>query len=119
MQTLSLRVDSAGRWSLGDGTPRPDLNGCRDIDIWPTPFTNSFPIRREALAVGERRTFRMAWVSAFHMTVAAQPQAYTRLDDHLYRFENLDGSGFQADLRFDEHGLVVEYPDLFRRIKLD
>lgn len=63
LQALSLRTDNSGRWSLADGTTRPDLDGCLDIDIWPTPFTNSFPIHREALSIGERRTFRMAWVS--------------------------------------------------------
>lgn len=112
---LHLRCGAPGRWEDGEGRPRPDLDGCLDIDIWPTPFTNSFPIRREALEVGERRAFRMAWVSALEMTVHAQPQAYTRLQERLYRFENLDGSGFQADLRVDEDGLVVDYPGLFRR----
>jgi len=117
-QTLSLglRADGQGRWQLRDGTPRPDLNGCIDIDIWPTPFTNSFPIRRRTLLVGERSTFTMAWVSALDMEVRAQPQAYTRLEQNLYRFENLDGTGFQADLTTDSHGLVVDYPGLFRRL---
>ncbi|RYG13396.1 MAG: hypothetical protein EON92_05615 [Burkholderiales bacterium] len=114
-RSLSLLADGAGHWRLGDGTPRPELDGCIDIDIWPTPFTNSFPIRRERLVVGERRTFRMAWVSALEMSVQAQPQAYTRLQEDVYRFENLDGSGFKADLRVDNEGVVVEYPGLFKR----
>lgn len=115
VRALSLRADGAGHWQLGDGKPRPDLDGCLDIDIWPTPFTNSFPIRRNELSLGERRTFRMAWVSALDMSVKAQPQAYTRLQECVYRFENLDGSGFEADLRVDADGLVVDYPGLFRR----
>jgi uncharacterized protein len=114
-RSLSLRTDGDGHWLLGDGTPRPDLDGCLDIDIWPTPFTNSFPIRRHELIVGERRMYRMAWVSALDMSVKAQPQAYTRLQESVYQFENLDGSGFKADLRFDRDGLVVDYPGLFRR----
>ena len=64
-----------------------------DIDIWPTPFTNTFPIHREPMAVGERRDFRVAWVFAPDLTVRPQPQAYTRLADQLYLFENLNGSG--------------------------
>jgi len=88
-----------------------------DIDIWPTPFTNSFPIRREPMAVGERRQFRMTWVFAPDLTVYPQPQAYTRLAERLYLFENLDGSGFRAELRVDEDGVVLDYPGLFRRIK--
>jgi hypothetical protein len=58
----------------------------------------------------------MAWVSALEMSVKAQSQAYTRLDEGVYRFENLDGSGFVADLRVDGDGLVVEYPGLFKRV---
>jgi hypothetical protein len=69
------------------------------------------------MAVGERRQFRMTWVSAPDLTVYPRPQAYTRLAERLYLFENLDGSGFRAELRVDEDGVVLDYPDLFRRIK--
>jgi hypothetical protein len=87
-----------------------------DVDIWPTPFTNSFPIRRKRMEVGERRQFRMAWISAPAMTLQPQRQAYTRLADRLYLFENLDGSGFKAELPVDEDLIVLDYPDLFRRV---
>jgi uncharacterized protein len=49
--------------------------------------------------------------------VHPQPQAYMRLADQLYLFENLDGSGFRAELPVDEDGIVLDYPDLFRRVK--
>jgi hypothetical protein len=82
-----------------------------EIDIWPTPFTNSFPICREPLTVGERREFKMAWIRAPDLTVHPQPQAYTRLAERLYVFENLDGSGFRAELPVDEDGIVMDYPE--------
>jgi hypothetical protein len=88
-----------------------------DIDIWPTPFTNSFPIRREPMAIGERRRFHMAWIFAPDLTVQPQPQAYTRLAERLYLFENLDGGGFRAELPVDKDGIVLDYPGLFRRVK--
>jgi hypothetical protein len=59
-QSLNLRTDGQGHWRHGDGRTIDDLDGCMDVDIWPTSFTNSFPIRREPMAVGERRQFRMA-----------------------------------------------------------
>jgi len=59
----------------------------------------------------------MTWVFAPDLTVYPQPQAYTRLAERLYLFENLDGSGFRAELRVDEDGVVLDYPGLFRRIK--
>jgi hypothetical protein len=118
-RSLSLQTDGQGHWRHRDGRPIDDLDGCLDVDIWPTPFTNSFPIRREPMAVGERRQFRMAWIFAPDLTVHAQPQAYARLADRLYLFENLDGSGFRAELPVDEDGIVLDYPDLFRRVTDD
>jgi uncharacterized protein len=115
-RSLSLQTDGRGRWRHRDGRTIDELDGCLDVDIWPTPFTNSFPIRREPMAVGERRQFRVAWIFAPDLTIQAQPQAYTRLADRLYLFENLDGSGFQAELPVDEDGIVLDYPDLFRRV---
>jgi hypothetical protein len=116
-RSLSLQTDGQGQWRDGDGRAMAELDGCVDVDIWPTPFTNSFPIRREPMAVGERRQFRMAWIFAPDLTVHPQPQAYTRLADRLYLFENLDGSGFRAELPVDEDGIVLDYPDLFLRVK--
>ena len=115
--SLLLRTDGEGGWHDGDGRALDELEGCEDIDIWPTPFTNSFPILREPLAVGERREFRMAWVFAPDLTVQAQPQAYTRLAERLYLFESLDGGGFTAELSVDDDGVVLDYPGLFRRLE--
>lgn len=116
-KSLQLRTAGDGRWTDGAGQTLAHLAGCRDIDIWPTPFTNSFPLLREPLAIGERRQFWMAWVAAPDLTVQAQPQAYTRLAEGLYLFENLDGSGFKAQLPVDAQGIVLDYPDLFRRVR--
>lgn len=113
-RSMQLQSNGRGRWRR-DGVSVATLDGCVDIDIWPTPFTNSFPIRREPLAVGERRTFTMAWIDAVRWTMEPKPQAYTRLDARRYLFESLDGSGFAAELETDADGFVVDYPGLFRR----
>jgi hypothetical protein len=117
--SLSLQTDGHGRWCDADGRAIAELDGCMDIDIWPTPFTNSFPIRREPMQVGERRLFRMAWIHGLDLTFHAQPQAYTRLSDRRYLFENLDGTGFRAELPVDEEGIVLDYPQLFRRVRAE
>jgi hypothetical protein len=115
-RSLRLQTDGQGRWQDGNGRAIDALTGCVDVDIWPTPFTNSFPIRRMPLALGERREFRMAWVAAPELTVQPQAQAYTRLAERLYRFESLDGDGFQTQLPVDEDSIVLDYPGLFRRV---
>lgn len=114
-RTLSLETDGRGRWR-DDRGERPDLEGCLDIDIWPTPFTNTFPIRRRPLAVGERAELVMAWVSAPALTVRPMRQGYTRLADRRYLYENLEGTGFRAELPVDEDGVVLDYQGVFRRI---
>ena len=118
-RSLSLQTDGRGHWRHGDGRAIDDLDGCMDIDVWPSPFTNSFPIHREPMAIGEKRHFRVAWVSGLELTVHPRRQAYMRLADRLYLFESLDGSGFSAELLVDEDGIVIDYPDFFRRVKDD
>lgn len=117
-RSLSLQTDGSGRWRSELASHLPHLDGCIDIDIWPTPFTNSFPIWRSNLQIGQRQEFRMAWVSAPDLTVVARTQAYTRLEDRLYLFESLDGTGFKATLPIDEDGFVIDYPELFNRVNL-
>jgi hypothetical protein len=119
IRSLKLQTDGQGRWRHVGGPALDELDECLDIDIWPTPFTNSFPILREPMAVGERRQFRMAWLFAPDLTIHQQPQAYSRLADRLYLFENLDGSGFQAELPVDRDGIVLDYPGLFQRVNDD
>jgi uncharacterized protein len=115
-RSLHLDSDAEGHWHDGAGRALPDLGGCIDIDIWPTPFTNTFPIRRQPMAVGARREFLMAWVFAPDLTVRPMRQGYTRLADRRYLYENLDGSGFRAELSVDEEGVVLDYQGIFRRI---
>jgi len=112
-RSLLLAADGEGHWTR-DGVVAPELEGCVDVDIWPTPFTNTLAIRRLGLAPGERRELSAAWVSAPALTVAPMAQAYTRLEDHRYLFESL-ASGFRAELELDDDGLVLDYPGVFER----
>lgn len=114
-RVLGVETNGKGHWRHSGGRTIAALEGCTDIDIWPTPFTNTFPIRRKPLAVGEKREFLVAWVNAPALTIEPQRQAYTRVDERLYLFENLDSS-FKAELTVDEHDLVVDYPKLFKRV---
>ncbi len=116
IRSLRLETDGKGHWRDGEARALSELDGCIDIDIWPTLFTNTFPIRRQPMAVGERREFVMAWVSAPELTVRPMRQRYTRLADRLYLFENLDGSGFRTELPVDEADVVLDYQGVFLRV---
>jgi uncharacterized protein len=111
---LMLIPDGAGGWSSDTGA-LPALHGAIDVDITATPFTNTLPIRRLSLEVGEHADILTAYVSVPEFTVSADPQRYTRISERVYRFEALD-SGFTREITVDELGFVVEYPGLFSRI---
>ena len=49
---LWLATDGHGRWGEMNGAHRTELDGCIDIDLAGTPFTNVIPIRRLPLHVG-------------------------------------------------------------------
>ncbi len=109
---LDRRAD--GRWFDGDGAERADLAGCVDVDIALTPFTNTLPIGRLGLGVGEAADVRVVYVQVDHgLTADAVDQRYERLGPDVYRYSSGD---FTADLTVDGDGLVTAYPDLWRRL---
>lgn len=114
-ESLELVRTPDGRWDHDLTHERTDLGDCVDIDIAVTPLTNTLPIRRLNLAVGESAEISVVYVTVPNLTLAPAPQRYTRLDDSTYRYESLD-SDFVADITVDEHGLVTDYPGLFRRV---
>jgi hypothetical protein len=115
---LELLADGEGHWKRGDGEPIPELDGCIDVDISASPFTNTLPIRRLGLEPGQSEELRVAYVRVPELLVGAERQRYGCLEaganDGLYQFEALP-SGFTAALPVDADGLVIDYSGLFRR----
>jgi uncharacterized protein len=116
---LQLCSNGAGQWQQGDGTPIPALNGCIDVDLSATPFTNTLAIRRLALQPGDVQDLSVVFVAIPEMEVRAVPQRYTCLETNsqggMYKYEGLLRN-FSADLLIDRDGLVIEYPNAFRRV---
>lgn len=111
---IVLDHDGQGGWHA-DGKRMTELDGVLEPDISVTPLTNTFPIRRLALAEGASVDIRTAYVDVAAMTVFSDPQRYTCLiPGRLYRYESRD-SDFQADITLGDDGLVDVYPGLFRR----
>jgi hypothetical protein len=118
--TLDLRADGRGHWTdAATGAALP-LEGCVDVDIYPSPFTNTLPIRRLAdAAIGQPVPIVVAWVVLPALSVQATRQEYTLLargaDGARWRFHAPD-SGFTAELPVDGDGLVRDYPGIARRL---
>lgn len=111
---LVLRADGAGRWSGPAGDPLPALDGCIDVDLTCTPFTNTLPIRRLGHSLAQRHDITVAYITLPDASVLPSRQAYTALGHGCYRFESLSNL-FQADIVTDADGLVLDYPGLFTR----
>jgi len=122
LRQLKLRSDGCGRWTDAAGGALTNLNGCVDIDITATPFTNTLPIRRIRLEPGESEEISVAYIWVPELSVEPATQRYTCLergdDGSLYRYEGL-GTGFVTNLPVDPDGLVLDYPDIFRRVPLE
>jgi hypothetical protein len=118
LREVRLEADGAGRWRV-DGAPAPHLDGCLDVDLEASAFTNAFPVRRLALAVGARSEAPAAYVRSPSLAVERLEQSYLRLDDDDdgprfdYASPRFD---FRAELVFDRSGLVLDYPEVAVRV---
>ncbi|WP_446902011.1 putative glycolipid-binding domain-containing protein [Burkholderia sp. YIM B11467] len=109
-QQLDIACEG-GRWTI-DGVDTPALAGATDIDLGFSPSTNTLPIRRLALAVGDSAAIRTAWLRFPDFDLVRGEQRYTRTAPHVYRYES---GTYAADIAIDEAGLVTDY-DEWRRV---
>jgi len=113
IEVLELTVDGEQRWRSA-GHELVALRGCRDIDLGITPATNTLPIRRLGLVIGQTEHVRAAWVRFPGLEVTPLPQRYTRTAQNTYRYESNNGR-FVAEIEVDGHGLVCDYPGGWER----
>jgi hypothetical protein len=110
---FALAADGAGQWTR-DGAPLPELSGSLDVDLGFTPATNTLPIRRLALAIGESAPVRSAWLRFPELRLEPLEQTYTRDAEQCFRYRALvDGEPFIARLDTDVFGRVVRYEGLW------
>jgi hypothetical protein len=101
-----LRASGEGQWTV-DGERAPHLDGCLDVDLEASAFTNALSVRRLSLAEGERSSVPAAYVRALDVAVERLEQSHLRaLDNGLrQRFEySAPVLGFACELVYDESG---------------
>ncbi len=120
--SLHVKSDGRGNWRDEIGSrPLPNLNGCIDVDIGITPATNTLPIKRLKLGAQESRDITVAYVAlpdqidSDFLPQQAEQRYTCLMPDRRYRYEGLFRA-FTAELEVDEAGLVLDYPDTFRRV---
>jgi hypothetical protein len=99
---------------MRDGKPLSEVAGALDVDLGFTPATNTLPIRRLALAVGESAPVRSCWLRFPELRLEPLEQTYTRESEQTFRYQALvDGEPFMARLDTDAHGRVLRYEGLW------
>jgi len=120
-QAVHLSTDGQGHWTDAAGVACSTLDGCLDLDISHTPFTNTLPIRRLALAPGKSADLLVAYITVPDLSIRPVQQRYTCLSrtasGEIYRYEGLEGNT-TFDLLVDAQGLVVDYPGIWRRTEM-
>ena len=110
---VALAADGSGNWTR-DGETMLALEGALDVDLGFTPATNTLPIRRLALAVGDSAPVRSAWLRFPELRLEPLEQTYTREAGQCFRYRAVvDGEPFIARLDTDEFGRVVHYEGLW------
>jgi uncharacterized protein len=112
----TLRFDVVNkRWWTAEGAEMAALHWLIDVDLSVTPATNTLPIRRLALDVGQKCDVTAAWVRFPALTVEPLLQTYERVATNVYRYTS-NGGSFSALLEVDDLGLVVRYERIWERV---
>lgn len=111
LQPMIIERHSGG-WRV-DGKDRSDLAGCDEIDLSATPFCNTLAMR---LLEGSGELTAL-YVDMPSMQLQPSRQRYTAFGANRWRYFDLGVvEGFEADLKVDHSGFVIEYEGLFETI---
>jgi hypothetical protein len=111
---LTLLRRPAGDWTA-NGRALPELHEIADVDLSVTPSTNTPPIRRLRLGIGQAAEVTAAWVRLPSLEIAPLRQVYRRIAASTYAYEAPD-LPFHAQLEVDGDGVVQSYGNLWRLV---
>jgi uncharacterized protein len=111
---LRLDGDGSGGWQI-NGAAAAHLDGCLDVDLESSAFTNALPVHRLGLDVGGHAQAPAVYVRALDLTVDRLEQRYRRLDDDAERRRyhyRAPAFAYECQLVYDPDGLVFDYPGI-------
>jgi uncharacterized protein len=118
---VCVEAAGSGMWLI-DGAPAPHLDGCIDVDLESSACTNTLPVHRLALGVGESGGSPAVYLRALDLGIERLEQRYHRVVDDddgttRRRFHySAPRFGYDDHLVYDRHGLVLDYPGIATRI---
>lgn len=84
------------------------------IDISMTPFTNTLPINFMKESSSQKKTFPMLFLDVKKEQANICHQTYSFHTDFIL-YENME-TNYSNQLTVDKNGIVVDYPNAFKRI---
>jgi hypothetical protein len=116
---LEIEADGAGSW-LVNGEQHPQLKECLDLDFEASVVTNTLPVHRLSLRVGEEGESSAAYIRTIGLGVERLDQTYRRLADDggMLAFDYRSPRfGYRDTLHFGTDGLAVDYPGIGVRVQ--
>lgn len=107
------RADAKGSW-YQDEMHLPEFDGCMEVDIRTSVFTNSLAMNRLKLDIGESRRISVIYMDVLNPGLKRIEQIYTRIAPNSYQYENTSNN-FKSEIEVDDHGLITVYPGIFER----
>jgi hypothetical protein len=116
---VRVDADGSGNWLIDD-VAAEHLDGCLDVDLESSACTNTLPVHRLALGIGDTGDAPAAYVRARGLDVERLDQRYVRVtaDADTTRRFHYAAPRFDYDdfLVYDSRGLVLRYPGIATRI---
>lgn len=116
---LEIQVSETASWTI-NGKTRSEFQGCLDLDFEASAVTNTIPVHRLALQVGERGESKAVYIRTIGLAVEQLDQTYKRLPDDngelLFDYQT-PRFGYHDTLRFGRDGLAATYPGIGVRLR--
>lgn len=108
---IGIAVDAKKCWTI-NGKANPQTANCTDIDLNFSPVTNTLPVRRLNLQIGEKAEVRAAWLRFPSFKLEVLKQTYERIAENVFHYESAGGK-FKTEIEINDFGLVINYPNLW------
>lgn len=109
-------VHKGDQWYDGAGQHLAEFDGVELVDISISPFTNTLPIKRLHFEGEQSQKVDIIYFDENKFSLRRLQQVYSQRDERTYRYQDIELPSFVSDIVVDNDGLVVDFPELFRRV---
>lgn len=109
-------VHKGDQWYDGTGKHLAEFDGVELVDISISPFTNTLPIKQLQFEGELPQKVDIIYFDENRFSLRRLQQIYSQMDERTYRYQDIELTDFESDIVVDNDGLVVNIPNMFRRV---